>query len=365
MNPLRQSTLVLLIWLIRAAPSVAKFDPYQLNGGLVTAVAGRDYVLIASDTRLTNGGYGIISRRYLNGRIWSASSFVSLQSLHVSLPSVASEPSWDMQPAQWEADGSLAMPQKEVNRSATNSPDRNTHDEDILSSSFTNFDCTAPKQSIFPLPVLIGSAGCASDCESLKRRVRLELDALQSNFPSASTLGVQSVANLLQQILYGRRGFPFYSFCVVAGIDDRDCDGTGAVYVYDAIGSYERVAVGCSGTGREILQPILDRLFSESSTGVKDNRIECKVSGNNNDDVMSVPALEQRLGVAGSLRPPVRTIVNCTWEEAVTNIAHGFQAVAEREISIGDELVICLLRSRGSESDEPSVDVINFKLKKH
>jgi 20S proteasome subunit beta 6 len=191
----------------------------------------------------------------------------------------------------------------------------------------------------------------------------LELDALEFNFhPSTTSLGVQSIANLLQQVLYGRRGFPFYSFCVVAGIDYCDSDGSGAVYVYDAIGSFERVAVGCSGTGRELLQPVLDRLFSDSSRGVKDNGMECLALDGAHSDVMAIPAVEQRYGVAGSLRPPVRTTVDCTWEEAVRNIARGFQAVSEREISVGDELVICLLRSKGSES---TADVINFKLKKH
>lgn len=59
--------------------------------------------------------------------------------------------------------------------------------------------------------------------------------------------------------------------------------------------------------------------------------------------------------------------MNCSWEEAVQNVARGFQAVAEREISVGDEVVICLIRSKGKddESGNTSFDVINFKLKKH
>ena len=71
------STLLFLLYLPTKLIA-QKFDPYQLNGGLITAVAGKDYVLIASDTRLTDGGYGINSRRYLSGRIWSASSSSSL-----------------------------------------------------------------------------------------------------------------------------------------------------------------------------------------------------------------------------------------------------------------------------------------------
>jgi 20S proteasome subunit beta 6 len=259
-------------------------------------------------------------------------------------------------------DGSLAMPSRNKGMEAPNS--LLAEDETNIASSHLLKERTISNENSIKLPVIIGSAGCASDCESLKRRVRLELDALEFNFhPSTTSLGVQSIANLLQQVLYGRRGFPFYSFCVVAGIDYCDSDGSGAVYVYDAIGSFERVAVGCSGTGRELLQPILDRLFSDSSRGIKEKRFEClSLGAAHNSDVMSIPAVEQRHGVAGRLRPPVRTTVDCTWEEAVRNIARGFQAVSEREISVGDELVICLLRSKEGKS---TADVINFKLKKH
>ncbi|KAL3788827.1 hypothetical protein ACHAWO_008152 [Cyclotella atomus] len=365
---LSSASLTVLIYSATAISSAQKFDPYQLNGGLVAAVAGKDYVLIASDTRMTDGGYGINSRKYLNGRIWSASSSSSSSLLQSSAERSAtdeSRTSFDLMPAKWEPDGSLALPTRTRWNHSSKATRILVGEQQKASGRSHLLDDTSPNTQT-QLPVLIGSAGCASDCESLKRRVRLELDALECNFPTSSILGVQSVANLLQQVLYGRRGLPFYSFCVVAGIDNRDSHGEGAVYVYDAIGSFERVAVGCSGTGRELLQPILDRLFSESSRGIKDvQTILYGSSSSGHHDIMSIPAVEQRHGVAGSLRPPVRTTVNCTWQEAVDNVARGFQAVAEREISVGDELVVCLLRSRSDERNDPSVDVISFKLKKH
>ena len=82
------------------------------------------------------------------------------------------------------------------------------------------------------------------------------------------------------------------------------------------------------------MQSILDRLFSECSKEDNDSDAGSQLG---HHDVMSVSVAEQRLGVAGSSRPPVRTTVNCSWGEAVHNVARGYQAVAEREISVGDD----------------------------
>nr|CAH8833012.1 unnamed protein product [Trichobilharzia regenti] len=38
------------------------FDPYASNGGTVMGIAGKDFALIASDTRLSDGGFVILSR---------------------------------------------------------------------------------------------------------------------------------------------------------------------------------------------------------------------------------------------------------------------------------------------------------------
>ena len=53
--------------------------------------------------------------------------------------------------------------------------------------------------------------------------------------------------------------------------------------------------------------------------------IQCGSSPSGHHDIMSIPAVEQRYGVAGSLRPPVRATVNCTWEEAVDMLREIFK----------------------------------------
>ena len=340
-------------------------------------MAGRDYVLIASDTRLTDGGYGINSRRYLSGRLWSASStsnVINADSNKEDLK-VMSSTAAESNVVHWDSDGSLLLPSSIPNNNNNVILSTNSELQRPIESSSAAFN----PSMITNTPIIIGSAGCASDCESLKRRMRLELDALQHMHTSAHKVSVSSVANLLQQILYSKRGFPYYSFCVVAGLHPTQCgveeeEEEGAVYVYDAIGSYERVAVGSSGTGRELLQPILDQLFSENGhdamVGVDGEDLSVMNHSNNGKtgDVMAIPPMRQRVGVAGSLRPPVQTTVQCTVEDAVRNVARAYQSVAEREISVGDEVVICVVKSAagsGKRTDGAFMKVFRYPLKKH
>ena len=409
-----------------------RFDPYALNGGLVAAVAGPDYCILAADTRLTDGGYQIQSRRYLDGRIWAATTDAGgdVHRAHAAL---------------FELDGSLRIPAEEsavpiVSAVAPQVPSTarirasNLDDDDDDDDTNKN-DMPRPtaRRRWIDNPfgiTLVGSAGCASDCEALKRTVRAELaercswirPSISASTPLATTTTTatatatttaSTVATLLLHTLYSRRPFPYYSFCVLAGLDPDT--GTGQVHVYDAIGSHERVAVACAGTpGREMLQPILDRMFTSATTTSSSSRSASASAsassslppaarkkqlhddqegdvqlahgrastsspggggggnGGINQLVRDGTALEakgQRTGTL-SLRPPVGIHVNCAPDEAVAMLVKAYRSVSEREIGTGDDLVVCVLRRstrRKSQDDDGRgyVEVMRFPLKKH
>lgn len=196
--------------------TAASFEPYELNGGLVSAVAGDGYSIIGTDTRMIGPcGYLLSSRNYLSSRIWSVEDKGRVAGVETT----------------------FRLGSDDIDKHMATS----TKLHDML------YD-----------PTMIVAAGCAADCEALKRAIKADIRKSTLLGQLASYPAVDQVASCLSHILYSRRGFPFYSFCCVAGL--------GGVFVFDAIGSFEQVAVASAGAGHESLQPILDRkLWTEYS----------------------------------------------------------------------------------------------------
>lgn len=72
-------------------------------------------------------------------------------------------------------------------------------------------------------------------------------------------MNTSAAAQLLSVTLYYRRFFPYYAFCMLAGLDEN---GIGAVYGYDAVGSFKRDDYGAMGSGQNYVMPLLDNLVS-------------------------------------------------------------------------------------------------------
>jgi 20S proteasome alpha/beta subunit len=203
---------------------------------------------------------------------------------------------------------------------------------------------------------MVGSVGCQVDAEHLKRRMRADLRAatyfgdIYMDTTSTSTttstnhphhqhnsgIPIDAMAVLLSQILYSRRGFPYGCYCILGGLSSATSDGGGGggqVYVYDAIGSYEQLAIACTGTGFELLQPILDRKFAPyivppTTTAITTDALLQPSS--------SSPLPPQRRRIH---RPSVQ--VHCpSVEEAVRIVLAAYRSVAEREIGVGDHVVL-------------------------
>jgi len=157
----------------KQTPKQQAWSPYINNGGTTIAVAGKDFCVIAADTRLSEG-YSIASR-------------------------------------------------------------------------------TTPK--IFKLTdkCVLATSGMQADASTLHKTLQARLTwYFHQNGKQMSTT---AIAQLLSNTLYYKRFFPYYTFNVLGGVDEQ---GVGCAFSYDAVGSFERVKYSSSGTGQQLVQPLLD-----------------------------------------------------------------------------------------------------------
>jgi 20S proteasome subunit beta 6 len=117
-------------------------------------------------------------------------------------------------------------------------------------------------------------------------------------------MSVTAVAQMLSITLYQKRFFPYYSFCVLGGVDEN---GKGAVYCYDAIGSFEREMCRANGSASALIQPFLD------------NQVGKKNMANKKFEEMEL-------------------------DEVLKIVKDAFTSATERDIYTGDNLQIFIIR---------------------
>jgi len=100
---------------------------------------------------------------------------------------------------------------------------------------------------------VMASAGFMADAATLKKTLKAR--CVTYEFQNDKPMGCVSFAQMLSNTLYYRRFFPYYTFNIVAGLD---AEGKGAVFTYDAVGSYERTNYSCQGSGQSLIMPVLD-----------------------------------------------------------------------------------------------------------
>lgn len=253
-----------------AAPSQhARWSPYELNGGTSLALAGAGFAVIGADTRLSEG-YSIMTRNVARTKVLTDKC-------------------------------------------------------------------------------VIATGGCHTDVHTLHKTLGVRIDTYRHDHDA--DMSCTAVAQMLGNTLYFRRFFPYYAFnvsaarqraralmddwaacamptllspvlppClgsqVVAGIDS---EGKGAVYTYDAVGSFERVEYAAQGSGQKLIIPLLDDLVGRR------NRTDAKAP--------------------------------LTVAEAIELIKECFVTAGERDIYTGDSVDIVIVTAAGIATER-------FELKK-
>lgn len=268
-GPMMWTSLSFLLILCRLWTSQAKFEPYVDNGGTVVGITGKNYAIIASDTRLSES-YVIRSRNI--SKIFEVANGVYL-----------------------------------------------------------------------------AASGCLSDTIALSKVMQSEMKMYEWQNERKPTVSI--LAHCLANVLYSRRNFPYYSVCAVAGLDVTT--GRGALYRYDAYGSFERVRAVCAGKGERLIQPLLDEITGMEEDealfvfpGQLPTSMMLPIPTDHHPTAATTPGTTTTdSGVRENIRGKELDV-----EEACDLIVTAFRAAAEREISIGDGIDVCIIRTT---TDEP------------
>ncbi|KAH9411043.1 proteasome [Ordospora pajunii] len=116
-------------------------------------------------------------------------------------------------------------------------------------------------------------------------------------------MSIHSAANMLSKILYSKRFFPYYAFCTLSGFED----GKPHIYEYDPLGSFGSVTCICNGSGKPMIQPLLDSFID------KKNWHGASITGVSEEDCVKL-------------------------------VAKAFNAAAERDVKTKDGLEMYVLR---------------------
>jgi 20S proteasome subunit beta 6 len=124
---------------------------------------------------------------------------------------------------------------------------------------------------------ILATAGMQADMVALHKTLQYRL--VMYKHQNGKDMSTPAIAQMLSNILYSKRFFPYYTFNVLGGVDD---DGIGCAFSYDAVGSFQRLKYSSSGTGQSLVQPLLDnqvarahqRLTTADSDSVTAEQVE-------------------------------------------------------------------------------------------
>lgn len=129
-----------------------------------------------------------------------------------------------------------------------------------LSEGYSIMTRDISRSTVLTSKCVIATGGCHTDVHTLHKVLAGRVDSYRHAHDS--DMSCTALAQMLGNTLYYRRFFPYYAFNVVAGIDS---EGKGAVYTYDAVGSFERVGYAAQGSAQHLIIPLLDNLVGRKN----------------------------------------------------------------------------------------------------
>ncbi|KAJ1465405.1 26S proteasome SU B6 [Baffinella frigidus] len=108
--------------------------------------------------------------------------------------------------------------------------------------------------------ILLGSSGMFSDIQFLQEKIQKGVEKFKKE--NNQHFSLSGCAHFLSSILYSRRFFPFFTFNILAGLEEEK---KGHCFSFDAIGSFEKNKFCSAGKGQSVADVILDSKMTSSN----------------------------------------------------------------------------------------------------
>lgn len=164
--------------------------------------------------------------------------------------------------------------------------------------------------------LLMAANGFSADALALIDEMRTRIKWYHHR--NQKPIQIKAAARAMMHALYGRRFFPYYTNPILIGMEP---DGTGAVYSFDPVGSYEREASRAAGHASALLVPFLD----------------------------------SQVRFANQVDPDTgkpRKVHELPLEQVLNLVRDAFTGAAERQIQVGDTLEIAIITKDGLRKEE-------------
>jgi len=168
----------------------------------------------------------------------------------------------------------------------------------------------SPKVTKLTNKAVLASCGMQADRHTLHSILNARMQMYRLEHGKEMT--THAISEMLSRTLYYRRFFVYYTFNILAGIDDK---GEGFVYSYDAVGSFEAKKHAVNGDGALLAIPLLDNFVEKKHRQLADKKSELS-----KDDALKL-------------------------------IKNTLNAVVEREITTGDSADIYIITKEGTEHE--------------
>lgn len=172
----------------------------------------------------------------------------------------------------------------------------------------------APKVFRLTERAVLAVNGFAADGNMFVKKVKQRLEWYRH--AHAKEMPLRAIARLIQTMLYAQRFFPYYVNNILGGIEE---DGSGAVYSFDPVGSYEREACRAAGAASSLVQPFLDnQIYFKNQT---------PAPGTSHPTHLPLP-------------------------DVLSIVIDSFTSATERHIEVGDGLEMYVVLAKGRSTQE-------------